>query len=134
MTTTRAESVRDVRPRQASIITGAVDPRGTARHSRSDVSVVEVAPDRPQYALTDGPDPATRIVIATEIDRANIPEETDRGRGHVADLVRGTNDEVAVVIAAGTDTGTGRAVGITRIGHPRTNPTLWMNMGREQGW
>lgn len=124
-TATKTEVTRGARPRPPQITIAVTDPRGTTRRLRSDVDGVVAVPDR-RCALTDGPDLATgtEIATATERDRADTPEETDRGRGRAADLARGTRGEVVVVIAAGTGTDTERAVDTTP-GRPLTSPTPW---------
>lgn len=131
MTTTRAESVRGVRLHPWTTIE-AVDPRGMTRRSRSDASAVAAAPDRPLYALTDGPGPTTETGIAIERDHASTPEETDRDRDRVEGPARETRDEVAVVIAAEIGIGTERVAGTIPEQLP-TNPMPWMNMEKEQG-
>lgn len=132
MTATRAESVRGVHLHPPWTTIEAVDPRGMTRRSRSDASAVAAAPDRPPYALIDGPGPTTETGIATERDHASTLGETDRDRDRVEGPARGTRDEVAVVIAAEIGTDTGRAAGTTP-GQPPTNPMPWKNTEREQG-
>lgn len=131
MTATRAESVRGVRLRPPRTTIEAVEPRGTTHHSRSDASVVAAAPDRPRYGPTDGPGPTTETGIAIEKGHASIPEETDRDRDREEGLVRGTRDEVAVVIAAEIGTGTEKAAGIIPE-QLHMNPTLWRSTERER--
>lgn len=131
MTATRVEAARGARPRPVRTTTGAVDPRGTIRRLRSDVDVVAVAPNRPRCVLTDGRDRAIRsgIAIATEKDRASIPEGTDHARDRAADPVRETRGVAAAVIAAETDIDIGRAAGTTP-GRPRMSRTRWRIMAR----
>lgn len=121
-TTTRAESVRGVRPRPPWTIIEAVDPRGTTRRPRSGASAVAAAPGRPRHGHTGGPGPTTETGTAIERDHGSTPGETDRDRDRAEGPARETRDEVAVVIAAGIDTDTGRAAGTTP-GRLPTNPT-----------
>lgn len=133
-----AEVTRDARPRprppRTTIV--AVDPRATTpRRRRSDVAgAVAAAPDHRPCAPTDGPDPATgtETAIATERDRADTPEGTDRGRDRAADHARGTRNVVAAATAAGTGTDTGRAADTTP-GRPLTSPTPWRITARGRG-
>lgn len=137
-TVTRAESARGTRLHPPWTTIEAVDPRGMTRR-RSDASVVAVAHGHPRCAPTDGPDPATGTGIATatataiEKGRANIPEETDRDQDHAADPARGTEDGVAVVIAAKTGTGTKKAAGIT-LERRHTNRMLWRITEKRREW
>lgn len=67
----------------------------------------------------------TEIVI--ESGHASTPEETDRARDRADGPVRETRDGVAVVIAAGTGTGTERVAGTTPE-QPPMSLMLWRSM------
>lgn len=133
-TAIRAEVARAARHRQPRIIIEAVDPRGTTRRPRNGVNVGVAAPSRPRCAPIDVRGPATKSGIATERDRASTREGTDRVRDRAEDPARETKGEVAVVIAAETETDidTGRAAGTTP-GRPRTSPMFWKITARGRG-